>query len=77
MPELAFHLTSEFIPLIQLLKFVGIAESGAQAQELVMNGEVFCNQVQEFRKRYKVRAGDVIDCLEQTIKVYASQDQKG
>ncbi len=74
MPELAFYLKTEFIPLIQLLKFVGIAESGAQAQELVMNGEVFCNQIQEFRKRYKVRAGDVIECCDQTIRVYASQD---
>lgn len=60
MDVITFNLKEEFIPLIQLLKFTGIAESGAHASELVTSGMVQCNGQQETRKRYKVRRGDVI-----------------
>jgi len=55
-----FELKSEFIPLIQLLKLTGFAESGAHASSLVENSEVLCNGQIELRKRYKVRKGDII-----------------
>lgn len=60
MQTLPFVLKEEFIPLIQLLKYTGIADSGARASELVSDGLVLCNGAPETRKRYKVRKGDVI-----------------
>ncbi|MBL7836486.1 MAG: RNA-binding S4 domain-containing protein [Bacteroidetes bacterium] len=64
-----FILKEEFIPLIQLLKFTGIAESGAQASELVESGLVYCNEQIETRKRYKVRKGDKVQVESNTILV--------
>lgn len=60
MDVITFNLKEEFIPLIQLLKFTGLAESGAHASELVTSGLVQCNGQPETRKRYKVRRGDRI-----------------
>jgi ribosome-associated protein len=67
--EISFTLTQSFIPLIQLLKYTGVAESGAHASILVTNNEVFCNNQLETRKRYKVKSGDIIKALGQTITV--------
>lgn len=61
MKEITFQLQSEFIPLIQLLKYTGIADSGADASFMVLNEEVLCNGAIELRKRYKVIKGDVIE----------------
>ncbi len=69
MSSTTFLLKEEFIPLIQLLKYTGIAESGAHASELVLSNMVFCNGQPETRKRYKVRKGDVIRVEGQTVEV--------
>lgn len=66
---IVFRLKEEFIPLIQLLKFTGLAESGAMASDMVLSGEVICNGVPETRKRYKVRSGDVVKVDTATIEV--------
>ncbi len=61
MPRIEFTLQgTEYIELIRLLKFVGIAENGGQAQEMVTRGIVSHNGVIELRKRAKLRAGDVV-----------------
>ena len=64
-----FQLKEEFIPLIQLLKYTGIPESGAHASEMVVEGLVYCNGEIETRKRYKVKSGDVIVFEDETIEV--------
>jgi ribosome-associated protein len=69
MDTIDFRLKDDFIPLIQLLKFTGHAESGAHASDMVVNGEVFCNGVVETRKRYKVKQGDVITSDYFTINI--------
>lgn len=55
-----FTLTEEYIELIRLLKITRVAESGGQAKVMVENGDVWRNGVQEFRKRAKIRKGEVI-----------------
>lgn len=55
-----------FIPLISLLKAVGIVESGSMAQEVVTAGLVKRNGDTELRKRAKIISGDTIefeDCI--------------
>jgi ribosome-associated protein len=66
-----FTLSSEYIELIKLLKLMGVAESGAQAKELVEEGEVLVNGEEELRKRRKLRSGDVVVCLDEEIRVIA------
>jgi ribosome-associated protein len=69
MTTTTFLLKEEFIPLIQLLKYTGLAESGAHASELVLSGSVTCNEVVETRKRYKVRKGDKIQVQDQVLEI--------
>ena len=66
---LEFELTEDYIELIKLLKVLQIAENGAMAKTLVENGEVVLNGEPESRKRAKIRKGEVIKVLGQTIKV--------
>lgn len=59
----------EFIELVKLLKVMRISESGGQAKLMVEDGIVYRNGEQEFRKRAKLRAGDVIEVMDFKIKV--------
>lgn len=69
MASIKFELRDEFIPLIQLLKFTGLADSGAMASDMVVDGLVTCNGNPETRKRYKVRKGDIIKISGNTIEI--------
>ncbi|SMC62530.1 RNA-binding S4 domain-containing protein [Pedobacter nyackensis] len=64
-----FKLEGEFIPLIQLLKAAALVQSGGEAQTVVEDGLVKYNGKVDYRKRLKVRVGDVIDFMGQKIKV--------
>ncbi|MDP2176851.1 MAG: RNA-binding S4 domain-containing protein [Bacteroidota bacterium] len=68
-PTITFKLSQEFIPLIQLLKYVGIANTGSEASYLVDSGQVLCNNFVETRKRYKVKQGDIILVSNRKIEV--------
>lgn len=59
----------EYIELIKLLKVMRISESGGQAKLMVEDGIVYRNGEQEFRKRAKLRAGDVIEVFEFKIRI--------
>lgn len=63
-----FEITGEYIELIKLLKATQVAESGAMAKILVENEEVLRNGEIELRKRAKIRKGEIIEVLGQTIK---------
>jgi len=59
----------EYIELIKLLKIMRVSESGGQAKLMVEDGIVLRNGEQEFRKRAKLRAGDVIEVFEFKIRI--------
>ena len=59
----------EYIELIKLLKILRISESGGQAKMMVDDGLVKLNGVTEYRKRAKLRIGDSISILGQTIVI--------
>ena len=59
----------EYIELIKLLKIMRIAESGGQAKLMVEDGIVLRNGEPEFRKRAKLRSGDLIEVFEFKIRV--------
>lgn len=64
-----FVLEGDFIPLIQLLKATDLVSSGGEAQMVVTDGLVKYNNAVDYRKRLKVRKGDIIEFNGQTIKV--------
>ena len=66
-----FVLSREHIELCQLLKAVGIAESGGAGKYLVAAGEVSVDGQPESRKTAKIRAGQSVACQGVTILVKA------
>ncbi len=56
-----FKLEEEYIELIRLLKYLRIADSGGQAKLMVDEGLVIRNGEPEYRRRAKLRSGDVIE----------------
>jgi ribosome-associated protein len=69
MERIEFTLTTEYIELIKLLKLLNIAESGAQAKQMVDNGEVIRNGELETRKRAKLISGDTIEIFDYEIRI--------
>ena len=64
-----FKLNGEFIPMIQLLKAAGLVQTGGEAQIVVTEGEVKYNGAVDYRKRLKVKQGDIVEFNGETIKV--------
>ena len=61
----------EYIELIKLLKLKDIAQSGGHAKMMVEDGLVNVNGEQEFRKRKKLRDGDIVEMEDLIIKIQA------
>jgi ribosome-associated protein len=59
--EITFELDREFVELNQLLKLVGICDSGGSGKLLVASGEVCVDGAVETRKTCKIRAHQVVD----------------
>ena len=57
MQRIDFDLDREHVELNQLLKLVGIADSGGQGKAIVASGEVTVDGVVELRKTARIRAG--------------------
>ena len=62
---------NEFIPLNALLKMMNIAQTGGHANVMITNEEVLVNGEIETAKRKKIRQGDQVEALGQTIQVVA------
>ncbi len=52
--------TDEFIPLMNLLQVLNIAQSGGHAKLMIEDGDVLVNGKVEFQKRKKLRKGDLV-----------------
>lgn len=68
-PTLEFTLTQEYIELIKLLKLENLVESGSEAKWVVEEGLVKCNDEVEFRKRKKLRPGDIVEFADHKILI--------
>lgn len=64
-----FKVTGDYIPLIQLLKVANLVQTGGEAQIVVTEGEVKYNGQVDYRKRLKVKKGDVIEFRDHKIVV--------
>ena len=60
MEEVTINIDTEFIKLDQLLKFVGIAETGGHAKEIVLEGVVYVNNELCMQRGKKIFPGDTV-----------------
>lgn len=72
MQKLSFTLEGEYIELNQLLKLVGICDSGGAGKMLVAQGNVSVDGQIELRKTCKIRAGQVVSLGDVRIHVIAA-----
>jgi ribosome-associated protein len=56
-----FKVNGEYIQMIQLLKATNLVSTGGEAQIVVDEGEVKHNGEVDYRKRLKVKKGDVVE----------------
>jgi ribosome-associated protein len=56
-----FHLRTDIIDLLQLLKATGLCATGGEAKWAVEEERVRVNGEVELRKRRKLRVGDVVE----------------
>ena len=61
MEVIEFHLRTDIIDLLQLLKATGLCATGGEAKWAVEEERVRVNGEAEFRKRRKLRVGDVVE----------------
>jgi ribosome-associated protein len=67
--EQIFKIEGEYIELIQLLKAIGLANTGGHAKMIVDEEMVTRNGAIETRKRAKLIAGDIIEITDTKIKL--------
>ena len=65
--EQNFKIEGEYIELIQLLKAIGLAQTGGHAKMIVDEEMVVRNGDLETRKRAKLIPGDIIQVLDNKI----------
>ena len=71
MQQLQFHLNGEYVELNQLLKMVGLCDSGGAGKAMVAEGVVSVDGQLELRKTAKIRAGSVVSLGDVRISVLA------
>ncbi|MDB5771369.1 MAG: RNA-binding protein [Burkholderia sp.] len=69
MQQLTFNLDGEYVELNQLLKLVGICDSGGAGKAIVASGEVSVDGKVELRKTAKIRAGQEVTLGDVRIRV--------
>ena len=69
MQKIVFDLTSEFVEVNQLLKLVGLVDSGGAGKNMVASGVVSVDGKQELRKTAKIRTGQVVTVGDVQIRV--------
>jgi ribosome-associated protein len=59
----------EYIQLNQLLKVLGLAQTGGEANQRIVDGELRLNGAVELQKRKKLRPGDVVEFGSEKITI--------
>ena len=72
MQTIEFKIKTEYVPLCDLLKLVGLADSGGRGKSMVAEGLVIVGDYIEYRKTAKIRAWQVVQCGGTNIHVVAS-----
>ncbi|WP_267220683.1 RNA-binding S4 domain-containing protein [Dyella silvae] len=75
MHDLEFELEPDrdYVELNQLLKLVGLCDSGGAGKAIVASGAVSVDGEQELRKTCKIHAGQVVQVEDIVIHVHAAE----
>ena len=65
-------INKDHVELFKILKFEGIASSGAEAKDMIAAGTVLVNGVTEKQKRKKMVAGDTIEWKSEIFRLKLS-----
>ena len=71
MQDIEFELQGDHVELNQLLKLVGLCDSGGAGKALVASGAVRVDGEVELRRTCKIRAGSEVLCADARIRVLA------
>jgi ribosome-associated protein len=71
MTIIKFTLERDYVELNQLLKLVGLCDSGGMGKAIVASGAVSVNGVVELRKTCKITAGQIVRIESNEIHVIA------
>ncbi len=71
MNKIEFELDREYVELNQLLKLVGLCDSGGAGKNLVASGVVLVDGKVELRKTCKIIANQVVNWEDNEIVVHA------
>ena len=71
MQEISFTVAGEYVELNQLLKLVGLCDSGGAGKVIVASGDVSVDGKQELRKTAKIRPGQKVRLGDVSILVVA------
>ncbi len=66
-----FRLRGDHVALCDLLKLVGMVDSGGQGKVLIARGAVSVDGQPELRKTAKIRAGQTVTCHGGHVRVVA------
>lgn len=71
MEQIKTNIKTEYIKLDQLLKFTALAESGADAKDMILSEMVSVNGEQCIMRGKKIRAGDfvTVDFEDETVRI--------
>ncbi|MCH9763399.1 MAG: RNA-binding S4 domain-containing protein [Gammaproteobacteria bacterium] len=69
-------INEEPVELFKILKFEGIASSGAEAKNLIAAGTVLVNGIIEKQKRKKMVSGDTIEINDEIFRLKLSDHQQ-
>lgn len=64
-----YKIHDEFIKLGQLLKAADMVQTGGEAKELILDGQVTVNGEIETRRGKKIFPGDIVACLGRELTV--------
>jgi ribosome-associated protein len=62
---------NDFIPLCDMLKTMGLCQTGGHAKSVIAEGLVKVDGAVELRKRCKIKQGQIVEYDGQKIKVLA------
>lgn len=77
MEVMNINITTEYIKLDQLLKFSALAENGAMAKEMIIDGIVSVNGEVCTMRGKKLREGDVVtvEFEDETVEIKVGSEQ--
>lgn len=71
-----FEVSGEYVELNQLLKLVGLCDSGGQGKQIVAEGLVQVDGATELRKTCKIRPGQHVEFNGRLIHVVPSSEEE-